>query len=46
MLGRSPFDDDGTQQSQSHASGMGPGLGQRLNMDEMQEQQRSIIAGL
>ena len=36
-----PFGDDDDDRSQPYASGMGPGLGQRLTVDEIREQQKT-----
>ena len=44
-----PFDDrDDTFQSRPYSSGLGgvgPGIGQRMTVDELQQQQRQMIAG-
>ena len=38
-----PFDDD--MESHSHSGRTGPGLGQRLTVDDIKAQQQQIIAG-
>ena len=43
VLDFNPYDNG--DNVQSHSTGTGPGLGQRLSIDDIREQQKSIIAG-
>ena len=42
-LGTNPFGDD---EPHSHSYSSGPGVGQRLTVDEIRERQDNIIAGM